>query len=192
MSALHVPLGWHARGDHAEVELDDETLRRMRRPYRTAQYRDRVDAVIAAMPDALIGADVIVGFPGESEEAFLATYEFVRDVPVHHLHVFPFSVRPGTEAATMPDHIPPHVIKARGQRLRELGAQKWNDYVSRFVGRPMRALILRQLEDGRYEGLTRNYIPIVAEGSFVEGAEYSLTSRAKDGDFMRSRLVAVP
>ena len=139
-------------------------LRRMNRPYSVAQYSERVLAVREAFPDAAIGADVIVGFPGESEYEFAETMELVSRLPLTYLHVFPYSDRPGTEASRASDKVAPYIVSERSARLRALGRAKDATYQAGFAGRKLRALVLRQLsEDGRLVSLTGNYMEVLVD-----------------------------
>lgn len=154
--------------EHLHVPLQsgsDSVLRRMNRPYRRAAYSDRVQAIREAFPEAAIGADVIVGFPGESEEEFAETMEFVAGLPLTYLHVFAYSDRPGTRASAMASKVKPETISARSERLRALGAEKNQVFQQAFRGRTLEALLLRQrAEDGRIVGLTSNYLEVLVEG----------------------------
>jgi threonylcarbamoyladenosine tRNA methylthiotransferase MtaB len=106
---------------HAHVPLQsgsDTILRKMHRKYRPWHYAEKIEKIRRAMPDAAIGADVMVGFPGETEELFRESVEFVESLPFTYLHVFTYSPRPGTPAASMPDQIPIHVAHARNRMMR--------------------------------------------------------------------------
>ena len=159
---------------HIQVPLQsgcDATLARMRRNYRTADYARALERVCAAVPDAALGADVIVGFPGETDAEFETTCRFVEASPLAYLHVFPYSERPGTAAASFADRLPPAVIAARGARLRALGRALSLRYRSRFVGRTLRVLGLRERRpDGRVRALSDNFIDCgVDPGGRTEG-----------------------
>ncbi|MCJ7795432.1 MAG: radical SAM protein, partial [Thermoleophilia bacterium] len=141
-----------------------EILSRMNRPYSAEQYARRVQAMRQTFPDAAIGADVIVGFPGETEAQFQETFELVADLPLTYLHVFAYSDRPGTRASKMASKVPPEVIDDRSVRLRALGAQKRGDFEERFRGNELHALLLAQRSpDGRLAALTGNYIEVLVE-----------------------------
>src|SRR5437016_1892066 len=99
-------------------------LRAMYRPYSPEYYMDLVSRIRARIPDAAIGADVMVGFPGETDGDFNSTYRLIEESPLTYLHVFPYSSRPGTVAAYMPNPIPDHVSRFRAKALRNLVAQK--------------------------------------------------------------------
>jgi threonylcarbamoyladenosine tRNA methylthiotransferase MtaB len=139
---------------------DDQVLERMNRHYTTAFFADLVRRIRARLPEAAIGLDVITGFPGESEEEFANTCRLIEALPVTHLHVFPFSRRPGTPAATMPGQLPGDVVKARASVLRSLGEAKLRAFAAGFVGRTLEVVV----EAGRFKGLcrgvSRNYLAV--------------------------------
>jgi threonylcarbamoyladenosine tRNA methylthiotransferase MtaB len=112
---------------HAHVPLQsgsDAVLRRMHRKYRPWHYREKIEKIRAAMPTAAIGADVMTGFPGETDAEFEATRRLIEDLPFTYLHVFTYSARPGTPAAAMPNQVPVHVARERNRILRELAGEK--------------------------------------------------------------------
>ncbi|MGD0015816.1 MAG: tRNA (N(6)-L-threonylcarbamoyladenosine(37)-C(2))-methylthiotransferase MtaB, partial [Bryobacteraceae bacterium] len=114
-----------ARHVHAPLQSgSDSVLRRMRRKYRARHYEDRIRKARALMPEAAIGADVMVGFPGETEAEFEENRQFIESLPFTYLHVFTYSARPGTPAAGAPDQVPMPVRKERNRVLRELAATK--------------------------------------------------------------------
>jgi len=140
----------------------DGVLSRMNRGYGTALFRGVVDSLVRAMPDVCIGTDVIAGFPGETDEEFDETYRFIESLPLAYLHVFPFSQRPGTPAATMAAQLHPRTIKERAEALRMLSEKKKGDYAAGFVGRELQVLV--QKDEGGRKGLSRNYLPVLIEG----------------------------
>ncbi len=146
---------------------DDGILKRMGRPYDAAVFQDRVFCIRNRMPAAAIGVDVLVGFPGETDAAFQNTMALIRDLPVSYLHVFPFSPRPGTPAATFSDPVPPQLVKARCAALRELGEQKKGAFFRKQTGSTLRVLVegRRDRATGLLKGISENYIPILMEGS---------------------------
>ena len=113
----------------------DRILRRMHRKYRPWHYADRIERIRRAMPDAAIGADVMVGFPGETDDDFEQTRALIERLPFTYLHVFTYSSRPGTPSAEMPDQVPVHIARERNRVLRELAAQKKRAFMQSFVGR---------------------------------------------------------
>lgn len=150
---------------HFHVPLQsgaDSVLTRMNRPYRAEKYLTVVKTIAARFPDAAIGADVIVGFPGETEEEFAETIAVVAESPLTYLHVFAYSDRPGTLAAAMQPKIPPVVIHERSERLRQLAECKKAEFRTRQLGSVQKALILEETRPGGpYIALTGNYLPVV-------------------------------
>ncbi len=146
---LHIPL----------QSGDDRVLRRMNRPYATAEYAQVVERIATRLPEAAIGADVLVGFPGESEEEFEATCAFLARLPLAYLHVFPYSRRPGTVAAEMAGQVPAKVKEERVARLRRLDEELRRAFRARFVGR-VRPVLVERWRRGEARGLTDNYIPV--------------------------------
>jgi len=152
---------------HAHVPLQsgsDRILRRMHRKYRPWHYEDRIMRIRAAMPTAAIGADVMVGFPTETDEDFEQTRAFVERLPFTYLHVFTYSSRPGTPSAEMPDQVPVHTARERNHILRELAARKKREFQQQFVGKTLEAITLSNVVNGRTEALTDNYQKLWLEG----------------------------
>jgi threonylcarbamoyladenosine tRNA methylthiotransferase MtaB len=156
---------------HAHVPMQsgsDRVLRRMHRKYRPWHYREKIEKIHAAMPDAAIGADVMVGFPGETEAEFEQTRRMIEDLPFTYLHVFTFSPRPGTPAAAMGNQVPVKIARERNRVLRELGDKNRLNFMRRFIGRQLEALTLNIThEDGRdhwTEALTDNYLKMRVRG----------------------------
>ncbi len=145
---------------------DDRILKRMARPYNSARVRQLVSELTRAMPRAAIGMDVLVGFPGESQAAFENTYRLVAGLPLAYLHVFPFSPRSGTPAATMPDQVPAAVVKQRCAALRRLGREKRQAFYRRFVGQCFTAPVegRRDPPSGQLKAVTDNYLPVLFSG----------------------------
>ena len=143
---FHLPL------QHAS----DRMLRLMRRPYTLAYYRDLVDSIVDVLPHASIGTDMIVGFPGETADDFEADLSYLPTSPLSHVHVFPYSDRPGTEAEAMPAKVPGPVIRDRGARLRALGAELNRRFRDRQSGSVRPGLTI---EDGTLV-VTDNYLKV--------------------------------
>jgi threonylcarbamoyladenosine tRNA methylthiotransferase MtaB len=141
---------------HAPLQSGaDGVLRRMQRRYRARHYVDRIGQVQALLPDAAIGADVMTGFPGETESEFLETLELVERLPFAYLHVFTYSARPGTRAAALPAQTPHGARKERTRALRDLSARKNLEFRRRMAGRTLSAVTL---PGG--QALTTNYIRV--------------------------------
>ncbi|HKE29983.1 MAG TPA: tRNA (N(6)-L-threonylcarbamoyladenosine(37)-C(2))-methylthiotransferase MtaB [Bryobacteraceae bacterium] len=142
---------------HAPLQSgSDRTLRRMHRKYRPRHYADRIAKARALMPDAAIGADVMVGFPGETDADFEESRRFIAGLPFTYLHVFTYSERPGTPAARDMGAVPMPVRKERNRVLREMSAAKNLEFRRRFVGRTLSAVTLH--ETGA--ALTENYLKL--------------------------------
>jgi len=142
----------------------DRVLRRMRRPYNVRMYRALAERLATAISDLGLGADVIVGHPGESETDFEATMDLVRELPLSYLHVFAYSDRKGTEAAQATERVPSAEIRERSRRLRALGDEKSLAFRQKLVGRTVDALVLQERPDGRHTALTANYVEIDVTG----------------------------
>ena len=145
---------------------DDAVLKDMRRPYNAVHYADRIRALKRAFPSAGIGADVIAGFPTETDEAFHHTYELIEGLPITYLHVFPYSSRRNTRAASMPANVSPEVRKHRAGLLRELGNRKRREFFESHLGQEVEVLIEhdRDKKDKSLQGLTGNYIRVLTSG----------------------------
>jgi len=117
-------------------------LRAMYRPYSPQYYADLVSRVRSSVPEAAIGADVMVGFPWETDEDFNDTYQLIEQAPLTYLHIFPYSSRPGTVAAELPNHVPDHVARFRAKALRNLIARKNEAFRRSMIGREIEALTL--------------------------------------------------
>lgn len=137
---------------------NDEILGKMKRRYQRALYRERLEWIKEQMPDACIGADVLVGFPGETEQHFADTHQFLSDLPISYLHVFTYSERPGTEAVRMDQVVPMPQRKERNQRLRLLSEKKRNQFYRSHIGSQRRVLWEAKEKDGMMQGYTENYI----------------------------------
>jgi threonylcarbamoyladenosine tRNA methylthiotransferase MtaB len=156
---------------HAHLPMQsasDAVLRRMHRKYRPWHYREKIEKIRAAMPTAAIGADVMVGFPGETDNEFDATRRTIEDLPFTYLHVFTYSARPGTPAATMPNQVPVHLARERNRILRELAAHKKLAFMRSFVGKEVDAITLNVIgtdDAGEFtEALTDNYLKLHLRG----------------------------
>lgn len=151
---------------HIPIQSGSNTvLKRMRRKYTMEFFADRLDRLREALPHLAITSDVIVGFPGETEEEFMETYNFIRDQHFSELHVFPYSMRTGTPAARMTDQIDENVKNERVHRLIELNDQLAKQYASSFEGEVLEVIPEEKYkldpESGLYEGYSDNYLKVV-------------------------------
>lgn len=143
----------------------DAVLRNMNRPYTSADYLTIIGDVARRFPDAALGADVIVGFPGETDRDFADTVTFVERAPLTYIHVFTYSDRPGTAASAMKAKVHPETIHERSVHLRALGEHKRTAFLERMTRTEQRALILRERShDGRLVALTGNYMEALVAG----------------------------
>jgi threonylcarbamoyladenosine tRNA methylthiotransferase MtaB len=152
---------------HAHVPLQsgsDHILRRMHRKYRPWHYSEKIRKIREAMPDAAIGADVMVGFPGETDELFEESRSFIEHLPFTYLHVFTYSSRPGTPSAAMPDQVPMHTARERNRVLRDLAAEKNQEFRQTFVGKTLEVITLQAGGDGWTEALSDNFLKVRLTG----------------------------
>lgn len=148
--------------DHFHIPLQsgsDEILKSMRRKYNTEFYRGVIKLVKEYFPEASIGADIIAGYPGETDEQFMETYNFLKELPITHFHVFPYSKRQNTTAAKMDNHIQNSLKKERVKTLINLGEEKLLGFTQVQLGRESEVLF-EQEKDGYYVGHTSNYLKV--------------------------------
>ena len=155
---------------HIPIQSGSDTvLKRMRRKYTMDFFSDRIKKLAEALPDLAVTSDVIVGFPGETEEEFMETYNFIRDHKFSELHVFPYSKRTGTPAARMDDQIDEEIKNERVHRLINLNNQLAKEYASRFEGEVVEVIPEERFKDAEsenlYVGYTTNYLKVVFEGT---------------------------
>ncbi len=161
---------------HFHVPLQngaDEILRRMRRRYNTGQYRDVVSLVKELMPDAGIGADVIVGFPGETNEIFEKGMSFIESLPLSYLHVFSYSERPGTASSELGGNVDPRVKRKRSEILRMISTRKRYEFNRRYVGKVMKVLAEDDVKVGKMYGFTSNYVRVEMDANPLHVNEIS-------------------
>jgi threonylcarbamoyladenosine tRNA methylthiotransferase MtaB len=146
---------------HVPVQSgDDHVLARMKRHYSRAAFADFVERIVTRIPDMCLGTDVMVGFPGEDDQAFTNTRTLLADLPLAYFHVFSYSERPHTYAQRYTDLVPPAVIQERSRMLRALSGRKKAAFYCRFVGRRVRVLFERREDAGLYTGFSDNYIKV--------------------------------
>ncbi len=131
-------------------------------------FRSKIDVLVRTFGQIGLGTDVIVGFPGESDIHFRETEQLIHELPFSYLHVFPYSIRPGTQAAAMSGHLPSRVRVMRARCLRELGHQKHNIFFRAWLGREVNVLVENVRKDGCAEGLTSEYLRVVIPKAFGE------------------------
>ena len=157
-------------------------LREMRRPYTPSYYSELVKTIRARIEDAAIGADVMVGFPGESDEEFTETFRLIEASPLTYLHVFPYSSRPGTPAADLPAPVPSHVAQFRAKTLRRLIAKKNEAFRSSLIGRDLEVLILNS-----GDAISNNFIRVYPEADKPRNTWVSVRATALQGEGLAAR-----
>jgi threonylcarbamoyladenosine tRNA methylthiotransferase MtaB len=169
----------------------DRILGAMRRWYRAEHYARRVELIRERLPHAAIGADVIAGFPGETEEDHAATLRFIEERPFTYLHVFSYSLRPGTHAAALGGHISGEVIKRRARELRALGERKAAEFRESQIGQTLRVLTLHRdakNDPSQTPALSENYLSVMILEGLPHNQWRSVTvQRGED-----RTLIAVP
>jgi threonylcarbamoyladenosine tRNA methylthiotransferase MtaB len=167
---------------------DDAILAAMGRRYTVAQYRATLDKALSSMPMIGLGSDVVTGFPGESDSAFQNTKALLKSYPFSNLHVFPYSERPGTRAATMPGSVEPGVRHHRARELIDLGKDMRHAFACRFVDRPVSVLVERPPHGGGLIGWTGEYLEaVLSRTPATPNQVVSFTaSRAVDGRLLDS------
>ncbi len=163
-------LEWDGLCSHFHIPLqsgDNEILRRMNRPYSREFFRDLVFNISEKLPHAAIGIDCLIGFPGETQEAFRNTYELMEILPVSYLHVFPFSPREGTLAWDYSEKVGAGQVKERCKAIRSLGNEKRKRFFEMFVGKQLRVLVEQEREPSTrmLKAMSSNYIPVLMDGT---------------------------
>ncbi|MGE0086722.1 MAG: tRNA (N(6)-L-threonylcarbamoyladenosine(37)-C(2))-methylthiotransferase MtaB [Desulfococcaceae bacterium] len=145
---------------------DDGILRKMGRPYTRNDFRDLILFIRDTVPDAAIGADTLIGFPGENDAAFENTFRLAEELPLSYLHVFPFSIRKGTRAADFPAQIPAAAVKKRCAQMRKLGEEKKKLFYESFIGKTVEVLAenRRDPASGHLKGISSQYLSVLFKG----------------------------
>lgn len=177
---------------HFHVPLqsgDDRILRSMGRPYGTQAYTRVVTNLRTRLDGCAIGADVLVGFPGEDDRAAGSTLELLGRLPVDYLHVFPFSARPGTRAADLPGAVAAQLVKQRAAALRRLGRQRWLEFTARGQGQVHRVLLERQGTQG-LEGRSEHYRRVrVAPSAGAPGEIVEALATRSSGEWLLAQAI---
>ncbi|GFN34710.1 tRNA (N(6)-L-threonylcarbamoyladenosine(37)-C(2))-methylthiotransferase MtaB [Tepidimicrobium xylanilyticum] len=179
--------------DHFHLSLQsgsNTVLKRMNRKYTTEDYQEIVNLIREYMPDAGITTDIIVGFPGETDEEFNETYQFVKDIHFSRIHVFKYSPRKGTPASKFKDQIHGDIKNERSDRLIHLGEELMKDFNKRFVGRTLEVL-LEDKKDGFIEGYTTNYIRVKVKYEYeddLQGRVLPIKTTRYDEDFLLGEI----
>ena len=160
--------------DHFHLSLQsgcDETLKRMNRKYTTTRFKETTDILRKYYPNVSFTTDVIVGFPGETDEEFEKTYQFLKDIDFYKMHIFKYSPRRGTVAEKMPNQIDGNIKEIRSNKLIELSNENENRHNEEYVGKTVKVLF-EEFEDGFFKGHTTNYIIVKVAGDEARAAEF--------------------
>ena len=170
---------------------DNNVLKRMKRPYSASDFTALITGLVSKIPHLCLGVDVMVGFPGETEAQFENTYNLLNDLPISYFHIFPYSRREKTEAASFPDQIPPPVTKSRKNRLNQLNEKKVKYFYSKYLGTKLKVLFedTRDKKTGFLKGRSRNYIPVLLDGpDRLKNSEIEVEVMQVVGTMVRGKL----
>jgi threonylcarbamoyladenosine tRNA methylthiotransferase MtaB len=151
--------------DHFHIPLqsgDDEILQKMKRPYNAALFEDVIHKIHKTIPNAGIGVDTLIGFPGETEKQFQNTYKLIEKLPVSYLHIFPFSPRKRTPAFSYKNRVDPQIIKQRCEQMRQLDKIKREAFITANINKKLEGLVLNQTDKKTemLKAITSNYLTI--------------------------------
>ena len=163
----------------------DETLKRMNRRYTTEQFEEIVKKLRKAYNDVMLTTDIIVGFPGETNEEFEKTYEFLKKIKFYKMHIFKYSIRTGTKAAAMENQIPNNIKEMRSKRLIELSEENEKTFNSEYVGKAV-AVLVEEEENGFYKGHTTNYMCVKANSEYLKENEICKIIIGENAEIYRS------
>ena len=167
-----------------------ETLKRMNRRYTAEEYAVALERIRALMPDAAITTDIMVGFPGETDEEFEETLAFVEKIRLADAHIFKYSQRKGTKAAAFPNQVDPKIKEERSKKLILLCEKLRNEYVSTFLEKEIKVLFEQETEEGIYEGKTENYITIrVKSDADISGKILTVKTENQKNDVLYGTLI---
>jgi threonylcarbamoyladenosine tRNA methylthiotransferase MtaB len=177
---------------HVPLQSGDATiLHRMNRHYPPGLYQELVIDATNRIPDLAVGTDILVGFPGETDECFQNTYRLIESLPLAYLHVFPFSPRPPAPAATMKEQVAPTVIRQRCRLLRELDQAKRTEFTQRFLGKVRPVLVENRWDEasGLPCGFSDNYLPVLIK---TDSTLVNQIIRARLDRVHGTQLIATP
>ncbi len=152
---------------HIPLQSGDNTiLKKMKRTYDQQLFKKLIENISSLLPDAAIGVDIMIGFPGETDDAFYNTYDLINALPVSYLHVFPFSPRPGTPAFTFADQVDTNTIKNRRNKILKLGKDKKAAFYNKMIGKTLNVLVEEQRDaaTGYLKGISSNYVRVMLNG----------------------------
>lgn len=150
----------------------DRTLAAMRRPYNTEEFREMMRRIRKQVPNIAITTDLMVGFPGETEEDFKESLVFCNDIAFAGMHIFKYSMRSGTPAAAMPDQVDPQLKERRAKQMADVAQKNKLDYERRFLGKTVRILVEEQTKDGLWTGHSSNYLFVTFAGEGIRSGDF--------------------
>ena len=177
---------------HLPLQSGDNTiLRKMNRPYSAENFHSLVVKLTNSIKNLAMGADVIVGFPGEGEEEFYQTLHLLEELPITYLHVFPFSPRKGTPAFSLPNKVNGNTVKKRSEILRSLSRKKREGFYRSYLNKKLPILVeaSRHRKTGLLKGLSRNYIPVLIDGGDeLKNQEVTVRVTSIEGEEVKGKI----
>ena len=168
---------------------DDTVLERMHRPYNTEQYRQEIARIRTAVPGIALSTDLMVGFPGETEEQFANSLSFCDEIAFSSMHLFKYSSREGTPAATYPDQISNEEKEARSKRMQAVAEKNMLRYMERHLGQQVEVLVEEQTADGTWLGHTDNYLHVAIEGPCQKNRMVQVQLDKIDGKLLKGKFI---
>ena len=168
---------------------DDTVLERMHRPYNTEQYRQEIARIRTAVPGIALSTDLMVGFPGETEEQFANSLSFCDEIAFSSMHLFKYSPREGTPAATYPDQISNEEKEARSKRMQAVAEKNMLRYMERHLGQQVEVLVEEQTADGTWLGHTDNYLHVAIEGPCQKNRMVQVQLDKIDGKLLKGKFI---
>lgn len=169
----------------------DETLKRMNRHYNSSQFRNAVSLLRENISDTSITTDLMVGFPGETDQEFENSYNFCKDIGFMQMHIFKYSIRKGTRAETMPNQVPDNIKEDRSQRMLKLAKNMKESFYLNYLNKPITVLVEQEKNDGIYHATTMNYIDVMVESSAALDGNISVVGTRYDSEFLYCDVVSI-
>lgn len=178
---------------HLSIQsADDEILTRMNRGYKSSAITNTINQLVSVRPESTIGADFIVGFPGETESQFANTRAMIENNPIHHLHIFSYSDRPGTAASEMPDKVNSNIKNRRREILQELALQKKAAHLNGFVGKTLDAIVESRDKNGLTAATTGNFLKVYFDSDEdLSKKLVSIAINSVENDFLNGELIEI-
>ena len=168
---------------------DDSVLARMHRPYDTEQYRQEMARIRQAVPDIALSTDLMVGFPGETDEQFANSLRFCDEIAFSSMHIFKYSPREGTPAAGYAEQISNEVKDARSKQMQKIAEKNMLHYMAQHLGQQVEVLIEEQREDGLWLGHTDNYLHVAVDGPCQKNTMVLVQLDKIDGKLVKGKFI---